>query len=281
MIRWLHFIIPAFLVLAAIGLRTADPPLLATARLKAFDLFQVIKPRPYAPVPVRIVDLDDASLERMGQWPWPRVTLARLVDRLHGAGAAVVAFDVMFAEPDQTSPGRVMKLWPSTPETDAIRSRVKNLPDHDQIFAEAIAKANVVTGFALTDGKGGPEPVAKAGFAHTGDDPKMFLPGYGGSVVNLAPIADAAKGNGSINFVPERDGVVRRVPLLVKYRGKLHPTLAVEALRVAQGASTYIVKSSGASGEGAFGEHTGITRTKPNPSSSRNKISAPSAQSGR
>jgi adenylate cyclase len=260
--RRLHLIVPALLLLLGLALRVADPPVLADLRLKLFDFFQTLKPREYVPAPVRIVDLDDESLEKLGQWPWPRVLLAQLVERLSHAGAAVIAFDIVFAEPDRTSPSRVVELWLEAPAVDEIRGLVGSLADHDAVFASAVGQAVVVTGFAGTDGGGGAAPAQKAGFASTGDDPTLFVPAYSGSVVTLPEIEAAAAGNGSLNFVPDRDGIVRRVPLLVSYKGTLYPQLAIEALRVAQGASTYVVKASGASGQTGFGEKTGITHVK-------------------
>ena len=260
--RWLHFVVPGIVLVLGVGLRFADPPQLADARLRIFDIFQEIKPRPYTPSPVRVVDLDDASLARYGQWPWPRTLVARLVDRLGDAGAAVIAFDIVFSEPDRTSPGRIVDLWPETPETDRIRSEIETLPDHDDVLAAAMARARVVTGFVLTRGDEGAAPAVKAGFARAGDDPLLFMPAYSGTVVNLPVLEAAAVGNGLFNFDPDRDQIVRRVPLFASLKGQIYPTLVAEALRVAQGASSYVIKASGASGEEAFGVPTGITDVK-------------------
>ncbi|MCA1909070.1 MAG: CHASE2 domain-containing protein, partial [Magnetospirillum sp.] len=78
----------------------------------AFDTLQNMWPRPYVPVPVRIVDIDEDSLARLGQWPWPRHQMAELVARLRDLGAAAVALDVILAEPDRTAPARVSAPWP-------------------------------------------------------------------------------------------------------------------------------------------------------------------------
>ncbi len=75
--RWLHIVVPLAILIFSIGLRGADPFLLQDGRLKIFDLFQVLKPRLYDPAPVRLIDLDDESLARLGQWPWPRNLVAR------------------------------------------------------------------------------------------------------------------------------------------------------------------------------------------------------------
>jgi adenylate cyclase len=262
MIRWLQFIFPFAVLLMAVALRWQDPALLADTRLRIFDLYQQLKPRPYFPLPVRVIDIDDATLERIGQWPWPRTKVADLTERLRRAGAAVIAFDIVFAEADRTSPARVLELWPDTPETRKLRPQIESLPDHDRIFADELATANVVTGFALTELEGGRAPAVKAGIAHAGDDPRRFIPSFAGSVTSLPAFEGAAQGNGSLNFFPDHDQIIRRVPLFTKLGEQLYPTLAAEALRVVQAASSYVVRSSGASRKQAFGEHTGIIEVK-------------------
>ena len=262
--RGMQVIFSSLVLLIAVMLRYGDPQILEDMRLKSFDLFQQIKPREYEPVPVRFVDLDDESLEKLGQWPWPRTRMAELVDELNEAGAATIVLDILFAEPDRTSPAQIVDLWPESPETASLRQRISDLPDHDATLAAAIDRAkNVVTGFVLTDGDGGPAPTLKAGFAFAGDDPRQFLANKSGAIVSLPAIEAAGQGTGSFNAAPERDGIIRRAPLLIGYAGTVYPTLAVEALRVAQGAASYLVKSSGASGEVAYGnKKTGITHVR-------------------
>ena len=116
---WRRFgpILPGLLVLAAlVALRLADPAPMAALRLQGFDLLQRLAPRAYDPaVPVRVVAIDDESLRRLGQWPWPRDRLARLVDRLAQAGAAAVVLDLVLAEPDRTAPALIGACWPAAP----------------------------------------------------------------------------------------------------------------------------------------------------------------------
>ena len=112
--RWKRFVsyhlgiilISLVAISGLITLRILDPFVLREARQTAFDLLQRAEPRTYIDAPIKIVDIDERSLEKFGQWPWPRDQLAELVDRLHAAGAAVVAFDFLFVEPDRmTSSG--------------------------------------------------------------------------------------------------------------------------------------------------------------------------------
>ncbi|MGH6895436.1 MAG: CHASE2 domain-containing protein [Geminicoccaceae bacterium] len=288
-----------FVVLAAmLALRVFDPLALQELRWLAFDTYQRLAPRAYDPaMPVRIVDVDDESLARIGQWPWPRTHLANLLERLTAAGAAAIAFDVVFAEPDRSSPEQALKLWPATLEVLSVRDSVAVLPSHDSILADAIEQSPVVTGFVLTHTRPGvtladaspprgdeerasdplaawaladaslePEasepggfPQEKATFAIAGDDPRPFVPQFTSAVSNLPELATVALGNGALNSTPDSDQVIRRVPLILALQGTLYPSLAAEALRVAQGARTAVIKSSGASGIPAFGERTGVS----------------------
>jgi adenylate cyclase len=262
--RWLQLVLSGLIIVIAVQLRILDPQILEDLRLKSFDLYQQLRPREYQAVPVRFVDLDDESLTRLGQWPWPRTRVASLIENLHRAGAAAIVLDIVFSEPDRTSPRRVADLWPDTPETAALRDGIASLPDHDEVLARAIDQAKmVVTGFAATNRESESRaPTMKAGISFAGDDPAKFVPGISGTVVSL-PVIDAA-GGGSAGMISktERDGILRRLPLLVNLHGAIYPTLSVESLRIAQGASSYLIKSSGASGKLAFGEQTGLTHVR-------------------
>lgn len=261
--KYIATLTPLMLLVGIIALWVANPQLLRHAQLLVFDAYQRLAPRPFEPLGVRIIDLDDETLKRLGQWPWPRAQVAEMVDRLTELGAAAIGFDIVFSEPDRTSPEPVLKLWRKTSGRADLGESLPPLPDHDELFAKAIGKGHVVTGFVLTDGDPASLPKPKAGFSYAGDDPRQLLPAYfSGAVVNLPVLDAAAAGAGSFNFTPSVDGVVRRVPLLLNAGGQLYPTLVSELLRVAQGARSYIVKSTGASGEQNYGGRGGITALK-------------------
>ena len=219
LIRGLHIIFPVILLVAAIGLRLNEPRWFLQLQLTVFDSFNRIKPRPYhGDSGVRIVDIDDETLERHGQWPWPRTQVAELVLRLSEMGAATTVFDIVFVEPDRTSPRTVVELWPEIPEFGDLRARVREMPDHDSVLAEIIGRVgNVVTGFVLTSGRAPRVPVSRGNFAMAGDDAGQFVQVHEGAVANLSEIAAAAAGNGNFNMVPECDGLIRRVPLIVGF----------------------------------------------------------------
>jgi adenylate cyclase len=260
--RNLELIAPALILVAMVGFRLREPPVVEQLRNLAFDTYQRLVPRPTSQAPVLIVDIDEDSLAKIGQWPWPRDIMAQLVDRLNEAGAASIAFDVLFAEPDRMSPRGLLERWKRRPDVAQLSQLVGQLPDPDEELAKSLAKANAVLSFALISGPGRGAPELKAGFAAAGDDPLDFVYRFPGAVPALPVLQQAAKGNGSVTTIPDGDGIIRRVPLLFGLDGKVYPSLAAEALRVAMGASTYIVKSSGASGEGGFGAKTGINHVK-------------------
>ena len=263
MLRWLTKLLPYIFLALMLALRVVDPAPIQQARLLVFDTFQRFHPREFDPqLPVKIVDVDDESLARIGQWPWPRIVLADLVKRLAQVNVAAIAFDIVFSEEDRSSPEQILEKWPQTLEVIALRESVAVLPTHDAVFSEAIGQAPVVTGFVLKHEGVGGEPAPKATFALAGDDPKPFLMQFSTGVVNLEQIGSVSFGNGALNSVPDRDQIVRRVPLILAMGDKIYPSLAAEALRVAQGARSNIIKSSGASGVEAFGQHTGVSTVR-------------------
>jgi adenylate cyclase len=262
-VKILRSVLPALLVLAAVvALRIQDPfQLQEQVRLFTFDTYQRIRPRPYEPVPVRIVDIDDETLAREDlQWPWPRTKVAELVIALANAGAAVIAFDVTFSEPDRTSPANALRIWSTVSDVEELAPVLRDLPDHDDLLADIVGQAgNVVLGYALLDTGNASRPSLRAGFAHAGADPRRFLPVYRGAVVNLPQLEAAAAGQGFFSFRPHRlDLVTRAVPLVGRWRDDLRPSLAAESLRVFQGARSYVVRSTGVSDEVAFGDASAV-----------------------
>src|SRR5215471_12967880 len=149
--RYLDWLIPLLILIGAIALRVHDGPLIFELRNKVFDVYQRLEPRPYdAKTPVRILAVDEESLRRIGQWPWPRETLARIIERLTGAGAAV-ALDVLLSEPDRMSPENLQKLWQDRAEAQAVMAAIVKLPHPDEELAKVLANGAVVVAFALTN----------------------------------------------------------------------------------------------------------------------------------
>ena len=255
----IHVLLVATLLTLAVLLRIADPSPVARLRLSIFDSYQRLSPRvPDPAYPVRIVDLDEASLERVGQWPWPRTRLAEIVDRLRKAGARTIALDLILAEPDRLSPGELVREFAGEPDLAPLIDRATRLPSHDARLAEAIAKIPVVLGFAADASTPRSPGAPRARLAVAGDDPKLFVPAFKGAIASLPLLAERAAGQGAVNWLPTDDQIIRRVPLLLTIGGALFPSLSLEALRVAEQETTLFVRSSGGSGVLSFGQRTGV-----------------------
>ncbi len=206
------------LIAALTAFRAGEPHLLVVLRETAFDSFQQALPRQRdADLPIAIVDVDEASLARLGQWPWPRALLGELTARLAEYGAASVSFDMLFAEPDRSDPVA----------GDA---------------ALAAAAARVPTVFGAAAGASPAAFPAKAGIAISGADPGEALPALQGLTLPLPELVEAASGVGVINLGQADAGtVVRSLPLLWRHDGRIVPSLPLEALRIAAGEAGLVV----------------------------------------
>jgi adenylate cyclase len=232
------------LLAALVALRISDPAPLEELKLRTFDLFQTIKPRADVDRPVVIVDIDEVSLSAYGQWPWPRTLVAQLLDRLAEWQSTAVAFDVLFPEPDRASPNEAMKYFYDLDE--ATRARLQQLPNNDDILAKAIGRGKVVLGQAGTRTNSAPassEQLPATGVAVLGPDPAAYLFSFPTLLRNLPQLERAAAGRGLFTIATERDGMVRRVPLIMIADGNLVPALSIDLLRVATGAGAVLVRS--------------------------------------
>jgi adenylate cyclase len=241
----------AAILIGALALRAADPLPLQQLRNLTFDTYQRLEPRAYDPAsPVVIPAIDETALGRFGPWPWSRASLARMADRLAELGAAAVAFDVIFAEPDRTSPAAVAANLPQDAQYEAVRAQLALLPDPDAAFAAALARAPSVLAFTYSN-----DPALadrrlneKFGVTKLGDpemDVAAFIQGGGYPIAPLPELAAAAHGLGDVQVgLPDPDGIVRRVPLVTRIGGTVFPSLAADALRVALGGQTAQIRMS-------------------------------------
>src|SRR5919108_3619209 len=132
--RFPYILLVGGIIAIAVMIRYADPFIVQATRPIAFDTYQRLAPQAYDPdLPVRIVDIDEASLARYGQWPWPRTVMRDLVDRLGAARAAVVAFDVQFSEADRTSLEQIVRRLPEE-EAGRLADVIVGRPTNDEQF---------------------------------------------------------------------------------------------------------------------------------------------------
>ncbi len=222
-----------------------------------FDTYQVMKPRPWGGSDVVIVDLDETSIKRVGQWPWPRNIVANLTKKLGDLDAAAIVFDMVFAEEDRTSPLKAIKGLTKAGARIQLPEKIDML-DNDAVLASVFKRFPVVTGFIFSDDGTDIPPSPKAGTGQSGTMPSSFMKRDVMATRNLPTLDEAASGIGTFNFASsdQRDTVVRKVPLMQGVDGNFHPTLAAEALRVVQGAGGFKIKSSDGSGELSGGKIT-------------------------
>lgn len=249
---FLQYGLPGLLVLAVLLVRATEFTAREDSRIRAlmqeqqfrfFDELQRQFPRELREkANLVIVDIDDASLARFGQWPWPRTRIAQLIDALSAQGAAAIAMDIVFAEPDRTSPSQILPLWETENGVTLDAQWSDALPDHDRILAHAIKNSGrVVTGFVLKeDDLEQRAPFVR--YAAPSDLPLARLPTYTGAVTNLPILEKAAAGNGFFNTNLDRDNVIRRIPLAMRYHDQVYFSLAAETLRVVHGARAYETK---------------------------------------
>jgi len=205
----------AFLTLAALmlwGLK--DPFVKETARLKSFDLIQKYD-TPTMSEDVVIVEIDEKSIEQNGQWPWKRTVLADVIWRLREAGAGIIVMPILFSEEDRLG--------------------------GDMDLAQALVQNGIViaqAGTTQTNKNAVPRGVAKIG------DPLPWLFEWPGMLGPIPLLGDNVDGVGVVNTTPEIDGVVRRLPLLMRVGDEVYPSVALEVIRVAVGDPSYQVKAS-------------------------------------
>ncbi len=188
--------------------------------------------------PVVIVDIDERSLREYGQWPWPRHRVAALVEKIGGMGARSIGLDVLFAEPDRTS---LSAIQDELRRDFGIRLEFKgvsqDLRDHDKKFAEVLSGNVAVLGYQFLFDE---EPKADGCLLHPLPGDSLISKGMEdqagrfirarSAACNLPMFSRAAGASGFFNISPDADGILRRVPLVIEYGGRLYPSLALATL---------------------------------------------------
>lgn len=237
--RWFQIILLLGLLGVAVAFSFSHTRWREQIRNFTFDNYNIMKPRE-ASENIVIVDIDEASLKQYGQMPWPRNLMGDLVTNLKAMGAKVVVFDIVFPEPDRSSPDNLAQIFENQPGSEDIVSKLSVMPDNDELFGQAIGQAgNVVTGFSFTNEATDAVPVQKGIFR--GRNIERFVTRLQGAAVSLKSIGNDAAGNGSFFVSTDTDGIIRRVPMLVGHGRpnssiiSVYPSLSLEAVRVING----------------------------------------------
>jgi len=211
--------------LVTVALAIFNPSLFAQLDRRVYDGLLRALPRPQTASPVAVVDIDERSLAAVGQWPWSREVIARLVTRLREMGARVIAFDVVFPETDRFD------------GTDPLRQATT-----DTAFADALRQGRVVVGYAFTFNNAthastdcALHPLTMPVLQSGGSNLEVPVFRATGAVCTLPLLMKAADGSGFLNAVPDPDGMLRRVPLLIERDGRLYPALGLAAALAATG----------------------------------------------
>ncbi len=191
--------------------------------------------------PIAIVDIDDKSLAKIGRWPWSRDKLAELIDKLQQDGVVVAAFDVIFSEPENNIATLVAtklnKEKLATPAINALLQKITADFDADAKFAVSLKKLDVILGVSFSPTSSAVGTLSAPLLTLPANSKLHYLITLPGFLANIAPLQQTAKNNGFINVYPDEDGIIRRVPLLIRYQNGLYPSLALAAV------STYLLSA--------------------------------------
>jgi len=236
----------------AASLTIAGPALYASLDNRVYDRFVRALPAGEASrVPV-IIDIDERSLDRYGQWPWPRYRMARLLEGVRRLGASSVALDMVFAEPDRTSLSRVREEMKRDLGLElSLEGVPRDLMDNDRMLAAELERGHYVLSyeFTFTEGNGDSggcslHPLDAAFVGRAGEGRNILLHSAAGVICNDETFSLAAGVSGFFNATADRDGVLRRVPVVIEYGGKIYPSLALAALMEARGEERVVLEST-------------------------------------
>ncbi|RZV19068.1 CHASE2 domain-containing protein [Aliarcobacter butzleri] len=187
---------------------------------------------------VVIVDIDETSIKSLGQWPWSRDKLAKILENLTLANVGIVGLDIVFAEEDRTSPHKILQ---------DLKIYKKDVPNYDLEFSNVVENSPVILGYQFDlvkkDNVNAKAPQIPAIFIEK-DKPqdKSYLIEAYNTILNIPQIQDRAYSSGFFNNIPDDTGIIRSVPLVISYDDTIYPSLALEVIRVMNGTQKVVVQ---------------------------------------
>ncbi len=229
--KYLNYIVFFILLILLISIKIINPPFIKSISNLSFDLYQKIFTLEKRDTNVVIIDIDEDSLGKFGQFPWSRSVFAKILDQLNTSNPKAIGFDIFFTEKDKQSPEEIIKSYNLIPSDIAELQKLKG---HDEIFAEKLKESKSIIAVLGSNvpSHSNYDRKAKAKFLSKGGDPKKFTYSYPYSIGSLEKLEKNVKGLGSISFLDQTDGIIRSLPLLVKFNEKLYPTMGLEMVRV-------------------------------------------------
>ncbi len=238
-------VIAGLLAMAAIVTPIALDPTATVElmRARAFDrLLGLAAPAPRGGPRIVVIDIDEDSLAQVGPWPWRRERIAALIDAARAGGAAAIGVDILFAAPETQSPAALARRLAAETGDEHARELANSLTDDDARLQQSLSSDRVALGFALSPEAEDEAPPATPVLARGKLDLGGVWTGDGG--VYPLPAMAASAALGALSLPGDADGIVRRAPLLVAAGGVLKPGLALETLRLARGASAYLLEAA-------------------------------------
>ena len=226
-----NYFIFVIILISLITLKIINPSFIKSVSYLSFDLYQKIFAKEKEVSDVVIIDIDEASLGKFGQFPWSRSVFAKIIDQLNTSNPKAIGFDIFFTEKDKQSPDEIMKSYGLIP-SDVVE--LQNLKSHDELFSEKLNQSKSVVAVLGSNvpSHSNYDRKAKAKFLSKGGDPKQFTYSYPYSIGSLELLEKNVKGLGSISFLDQLDGIIRSLPLIVRFENQLYPTMGLEMVRV-------------------------------------------------
>ena len=227
--------------LLLIIIKFINPPIIKKISFISYDFYQKAFNRGEVK-DVTIVDIDEKSIAKVGQFPWRRDIYSKILYNLNQHSPRAIAFDIVFSEEDRQNPQDLLSQLQK--ESDQLIN--VEVPNTNKIFIDSLKQSKVVLpilgepkdNFVKNNSKPKLRVIAK------GDNPKNFIYKYKNKITSLEEINNAASGIGSISLIPNIDGIIRNVPVLYNIDNRIWPSLALETVRIATGQKNLLVKSN-------------------------------------
>ena len=219
------------LLILLISIKVSNPSFVKSISFISFDLYQKIFPLEKNETEVVIIDIDEKSLGKFGQFPWNRNIFAKILDQLNSSLPKAVGFDIFFTEKDKQAPEAIIKSYNLIPSDVADLQKLKS---PDELFSEKLkdTKSVIAVLGSNVPSHSNYNRKSKARFLSKGGDPKQFTYSYPYSIGSLELLEKNVKGLGSISFLDQLDGIIRSLPLIVQFNKKIYPTMGLEMVRV-------------------------------------------------
>jgi adenylate cyclase len=236
---WAFPLVALAICLALMGGNWAG--LSGTLRGGLFDAYQRLHPRAYqdaratAGYAVRVLALDRKSIARFGPWPWPRAVLAKLIGELKDQGAELVVLDLPLDRADPVSPANLIAEIPPGPSFDQTRAALEQMASPDTLLAKSLGRIATVLGFEMNDEGGESSTVPANRISYRGGKyPFAEVKNFASMSPPVSVLTRASAGTGALGLLPGEDGILRRVPLVFRLKGRPILSLDAEAVRIAE-----------------------------------------------